>query len=75
MSDRDSLVSEQAARCFAHGLGHLLSELGESEGIRRAIRTLVSMEDSELRALPVPSPWREFPSEREALQVLVRPVG
>lgn len=36
-------MTDQAVSCFAHGLAHLMAELGNEEGRRRAIQVVVSL--------------------------------
>ena len=44
MTER-SRVTDRATSCFAHGLAHLMSELGQEEGIRTAMGIIASMAD------------------------------
>ncbi|HZD23132.1 MAG TPA: hypothetical protein VE569_06980 [Acidimicrobiia bacterium] len=48
MNETNPVIGDRALTCFTHGLGHLICELGEEEGIRRAMHILLAISDDEI---------------------------
>jgi hypothetical protein len=47
MSEQRYQVSEEAISCFAHGVGHLMEDLGEEQGLRMAAEILDSLAEAD----------------------------
>jgi predicted HD phosphohydrolase len=47
MSEQRYQVSDEAIACLAHGVGHLMEDLGEEQGLRMAAEILDSLAEAD----------------------------
>jgi predicted HD phosphohydrolase len=47
MSEQRYQVSDEAISCLAHGVGHLIEDLGEEQGLRMAAEILDSLAEAD----------------------------